>query len=165
MGSSTSHHPGTAGQASRIIPLLRAVFRRLCLKSRSILFNGMTARPGRQFLSSCALLLFLFGTSGDALARHLCPHHDADLVQTNGSAESGAHHAHGESAPAKSDEHGCTCVGTCVESSASAAPVLPSVIAELPVREHALAEHRPVQAPRSPIRYLLPPAHAPPVVA
>src|SRR5262245_48196392 len=126
-------------------------------------FKGMSARHGRRVLSFLSLLVFLLGTSGAALSRHLCPHHDSDVLAA---AQTGQH-AHHQSAASDSDsEHqGCTCVGRCVQNTATALPAVANV-ASLPapaiieVPTFHVRAHTHEQPP-----HLLPFANAPPVIA
>jgi len=122
----------------------------------------MIARPGRRILSLLSLLLFLFGTSGDALSRHLCPHHDGALITASLTG-----HGHHESEASQSDkEHqGCTCIGRCVQNTSVALPAIadatPALASETAyVTAFQLHGRTPVHP-----RYLLPFANAPPVIA
>ena len=105
-----------------------------------------------------AMLLLLQVSSGDALARHRCAHHDALPVPT------GAGHAHhDDSAPTDQDSSGCTCVGTCTPSTvALAAHDEPGQIAALGVAElvHAVPPQLVLPATE---KFLLPYSTAPPV--
>jgi hypothetical protein len=123
----------------------------------------MTVRNGHRILSLLSLLLFLFGTSGDALSGHLCPHHDGVVLAASQTAQ----HGHHESDASNSDkEHqGCTCIGRCVQNSSVALPAIadatPALAAETAdVTEFQNHGRAPVQP-----RYLLPFATAPPVIA
>ena len=123
----------------------------------------MPVRNGHRILSLLSLLLFLFGTSGDALSRHLCPHHDGDVLVASQAAQHG-HHESEASSPDK-EHQGCTCIGQCVQNSSVALPAIadatPALAAEtadvITFQNHG---RTPVQP-----RHLLPFATAPPVIA
>ena len=123
----------------------------------------MTTRHSRRILSLLSLLLFLFGTSGDALSRHLCPHHDGDLVSASRTGQHGDHES--EAAQPDTEHQGCTCIDQCVQNSSVALPATsdatPALASETAyVTAFQLHGRTPVQP-----RYLLPFANAPPVIA
>lgn len=86
-----------------------------------------------------ALLVFLFGWTGEALGQHACPHHDMVQGAAAMSAKVAMHHGGGHAmhhgapdasmrgggapAPHSAAEHdACTCQGTCPSAFADAAP-------------------------------------------
>jgi hypothetical protein len=122
----------------------------------------MTARHGRRISSFLSLLLFLLGTSGTALLRHPCPHHDAGLV---GGATAAGQHGHHDSAPAEQKHGGCSCVGDCLQNSGVGVPVAAAVApADAPVARTAKTYDARTRTHVQP-RYFLPFANAPPVIA
>lgn len=115
------------------------------------------SRAFRRGLGFLAMLLLLQVSSGDALTRHRCAHHDALPAQP-----SEGHEHHDESAPAQHDSSGCTCVGTCTPSTvALAANAQPGEIAAVGMGELVHAAPPRLVLPATE-KFLLPYSTAPP---
>jgi hypothetical protein len=104
-----------------------------------------------------AILLLLQVSSGDALTRHRCAHHDA--IPEN---PTDGHHHHGEDTAPTDDSSGCTCVGTC----SITGPVVTPAAGALEAHAAGLVELVQITgvggtAPPTPA-YLLPYSTAPP---
>ena len=103
------------------------------------------SRALRRAFGFLATLLLLQVSSGEALTRHRCAHHDALPAQP-----SEGHQQHDESAPSEHDSTGCTCLGACTPGTvALATKAEPGEIA-------TLGSGEPVQA--APTRLVLPAA-------
>lgn len=99
-------------------PTAPPLYRRL--ETTGYLPNMVTRTFFRRMLGSLGILLLLASSGADAFALHRCAHHDA---LPSAQADEPAHHGHGATQPADSEEsHGCTCVGTCATTSTAAAP-------------------------------------------
>ena len=124
----------------------------------------MARVPGlaRKLVATTGVLLLLLSSSADALGLHRCAHHDA--LPSADQTESG-HHGH-HSAPAEDNEQseGCTCVGTCLISSAAITPLADASIALLACQRPRgqAPEHETPGAASA--EYLLPWSTAPPVL-
>jgi hypothetical protein len=132
--------------------------------------GGYRSRMQRTFartvLGLFAIFAFLGAGTGDVLARHRCPHHDA---LPGGSAGVAADHAahHATDAGQESDEsHGaCTCLGQCQTESGQSAPTALAATLE-PILRHARERLvTPAWHASPPNPYLLPQANAPPLSA
>jgi hypothetical protein len=123
----------------------------------------MTTRYGQRVLSLLSLLLFLSGTSGDALSRHLCPHHDGELL----AATQDGQHGHHQAAPGDSDKdhEGCTCIGRCVQNTPAALPAAATVTLAFAPATSAVPTFRVHSGTYTRPPHYLPLANAPPVIA
>lgn len=113
----------------------------------------------RRAVGFLAMLLLLQSTSGDALTRHRCAHHDALPAQTTSADHQ---HHHGDESTPEPESQGCTCVGACTITPVALAPAAQSGSA-IAVRTSALSHARAPEfiAPES-AEFLLPYSTAPP---
>ncbi|MBB4634055.1 hypothetical protein [Longimicrobium terrae] len=125
----------------------------------------MQRSPVHRLIALWAWLVLLLNWSGDAAGAHACAHHDA-IRRPAAEAHAGMHGGgahHGHEAPAHAEHGGsCTCLGSCMASSAAPLPTA----AVLPVAHVARVESPVLATETTPLPgrqpYVLPYATAPP---